>query len=157
MHNHESAMADFYDHEVESPPEGRREAPDWGGDDLFTTTPRRRRFDRPLRGEHPSEPSDRFDRARRRDTMEHPVQRPLARRAADQAELGDLEELVVDFAGPAVAEMDRLDAGAPHLEPTTEPARAGRRTVTVTGHPDGSALRRRPAPSLDERFVGSRP
>src|SRR4051794_26823288 len=80
MNNHESAMADFYDHEQESSPTGRRKAPDWGGDDLFTTTPRRRRFARPLRGDHPT---DGFDRGSRRETMEHPVQRAGLASAAE--------------------------------------------------------------------------
>jgi hypothetical protein len=31
------------------------------------------------------------------------------------------------------------------------------RRVTVTGHPDAYTVRRRPAPTLDERHVGSRP
>jgi hypothetical protein len=33
----------------------------------------------------------------------------------------------------------------------------GRRTVTVTGRPDSLAVRRRPAPTLEQRFVGSNP
>src|SRR4051794_8392217 len=101
MNHHESAMADFYDYEQESSPARRREAPDWGGDELFTTTPRRRRFDRPLRGDHLT---DRFDRAargdhgadrsdhnhrpdhnHRRETMEHPVQHALALAASEEA------------------------------------------------------------------------
>ena len=44
----EPAFAGLYDHEDEIAPAGRRrEAPDWGGDDLFTSMPGRRRFERP--------------------------------------------------------------------------------------------------------------
>src|SRR4051812_5342101 len=74
MHHPASAIADFYDHETESALERRRDAPDWGGDDLFTTTPRRRRFERPSRGEHvaPRIHEGLYD------TTEHPLQRSMA-------------------------------------------------------------------------------
>src|SRR3954452_14797517 len=52
MTEHESALADLYDHEVERAPAGdRRQAPDWGGDDLFTSIPRRRRFEHAVRAD----------------------------------------------------------------------------------------------------------
>jgi hypothetical protein len=139
-----SAIADLYDHEQEpSAGRRRREAPDWGGDDLFTGTPRRRRFERAPRGEHP---------ARLRDTMEHPVQRRTGQRARrpDLANLVDLGELGDLLAPPAET---------PPAGPAPSEARrpAGRRTVTITGHPDATAVRRRPAPTMDERLIGSRP
>lgn len=141
-----SAIADLYDNEQDLDSDRpRREAPDWGGDDLFTSTPSRRRFDRPVRGEHASdrmdrsERAERLDRPRRFDTMEHPLQRPqrpetsaqLAR-PAHPLELPDIPERTVAL-----------------------PEASGRRTVTITGHPD--AARRRPAPTIDERFVGKNP
>src|SRR4051794_16012329 len=51
MNRSEPALAGLFDHEDEIAPAGRRrQAPDWGGDDLFTSMPRRRRaFDRGAR------------------------------------------------------------------------------------------------------------
>jgi hypothetical protein len=142
MNHHEFAIADCYDHEQEPAPASRdREAPDWGGDELFTSTPGRRRFERPVRGEHVP---GRFEPARLRDTAEHPVQRPAARLAAIQAQPSHPLELP-----PA------LDPGPTALKRAPQPV--GRRTVTITGHPDRLPARRRPAPTLDERIVGSRP
>lgn len=142
MSHLESAIADLYDHEQQQVSGRRRsEAPDWGGDDLFTGTPRRRRFERPARGEHPV--------SRTRDTVEHPVQRRAAQRARtyqpDTPDVLDISELG-DLLAPPVEDE------APAPRPVT-----GRRTVTVTGHPDAPALRRRPAPTMDERMIGSRP
>src|SRR5215212_564491 len=57
MTHPETAIAALFDHEQElepaaAPLRGReRPAPDWGGDDLFSSTPRRRRRSRDL-GEH---------------------------------------------------------------------------------------------------------
>ncbi len=72
MSHSESAIAGLYDHEQEVALDDERHAPDWGGDELFASTPRRRRFDR---GSHVS---DRTDRPRLRETTEHPV--PTGRR-----------------------------------------------------------------------------
>lgn len=66
MRHSELAIAGFYDHEEQT----ERRAPDWGGDDLFTSIAPRRRFDRPA---HP---------ARLRETTEHPLP---ARHAAEPA------------------------------------------------------------------------
>src|SRR3954451_20113037 len=47
MTHPETAIAALFDHEQEldaaGAPRSRRPAPDWGGDDLFSSTPRRRR------------------------------------------------------------------------------------------------------------------
>lgn len=58
MRDPELVIAGFYDHQQED----ERRAPDWGGDDLFTSAPaRRRRFER---SPHPT---------RLRETHEHPL------------------------------------------------------------------------------------
>ena len=153
--NHDASAipADFYDHEQEPSQGDGRESADWGGDDLFTGTPRRRRFERAARGDHPvgrlefaarGDHVERLDRPHRRDTMEHPLQRPVARRAAIQARPTHPLEL-----------PPSLDPGPTSLVNRVEPA--GRRTVTITGHPQYTPARRRPAPTLDERLIGSRP
>src|SRR4051812_23331614 len=172
MSHSESAIAGFYDHE-QDPTRGRtaRDAPDWGGDDLFTGTPRRRRFDRPSRGEQHT--------VVRRDTLEHPLPRrvsgAVSSPARDEAsevarlDLGTIADVmapVADAAGfeppvPALTEdvpevEGHAIVGAPGPR-TEEPPRVGRRTVTVTGHPDPVPVRRRPAPTVDERLIGSRP
>jgi hypothetical protein len=165
MNRSEPAPAGLFDHEDEIAPAGRRrQAPDWGGDDLFTSMPGRR-FDRDARAtghdadvEHADAgvehldwtlrrpTDDRSERARRRDTMEHPVQR--RRRPPIDASLQDRSPLEL----PDVTERTiALPEGA------TAPVAEGRRTVTITGHPDRVPARRRPAPSLDERLVGRNP
>ena len=109
MRDPELAIAGFYDHLQED----ERRAPDWGGDDLFTSTsPRRRRFDR---SPHPT---------RLRETTEHPLP---ARPAAP--------------------------APAPAPDPYVQPVPAGRRTVTIPGHPGATAVARRPPRTLDERIA----
>jgi hypothetical protein len=167
MSHTESAIAGFYDHEQEAPSgDRRRPAADWGGDDLFTTAPRRRRFDRPARGDHPV----------RTETLEHPA--PARRAGHDrpaprlEIELGDAIAAAVADPVPAVAQPAPVVEAAPSAElvlpveaelpaePAVRaqaPAPAGRRTVTVTGHPDRRPSRRRPAPTLDERLIGARP
>src|SRR4051812_10942175 len=110
MSHSESAIAGFYDHE-QDPTRGSRErtAPDWGGDDLFTGTPSRRRFERPARGEQLAD--------RRRETMEHhvPVRRAAshttsarsvtparaeARDVARHLDLGTLDDVMAPVAAP---------------------------------------------------------
>ena len=60
MNHTESALAGLFDFEHEDPAAtGRRQAPDWGGDDLFTSMPRRRRFEHSGRAEHGAEHLDR--------------------------------------------------------------------------------------------------
>jgi len=132
MSHAESAIAELFDHQQQR----RREAPDWGGDDLFTAVPaRRRRFDRAVASTAAREDEDVI--VRRPDTLEHPVQRPAARRAAAEA----------------------ASAHPLEIAPAFDPGRTvnGRRTVTITGRPDGMPPRRRPAPTLDERLTRSRP
>ena len=159
MSQHESALAGFYDHEQQSPSGRRRhEAPDWGGDDLFTSAPRRRRF------EHSG---------RRRETVEHALPRRVSGPAADRPaaplpepvrgasavaerlDLGVIDDLLSTTAAE-VAAPEPAVAPEPPVR-TEEPPAAGRRTVTITGHPDRQPVRRRPAPTVDERIIGSRP
>ena len=152
MPHHPSAIpADFYDHEQDVASGSRRRvAPDWGGDDLFTAAPRRRRFDRPLRGDHASDVSERVDHILRRETAEHAL--PAPARAT--------KTVAADPAPPMSLEIPpELDPG-PSVRYGATNAPNCRRTVTVTGHPErgyGMSSRRRPAPSLDERLIGSRP
>ncbi len=68
MSHSEVAIAGLYDYEQET----QRRAPDWGGDDLFTGTPRRRRFER---GDHAAE---RPEPSRLRGSTRHPPPRPAA-------------------------------------------------------------------------------
>jgi len=153
MPHHPSAIpADFYDHEQDVASGRRRRvaAPDWGGDDLFTSAPRRRRFDRPLRGDHAPEVSDRVDQILRHDTAEHAV--PTAAGAARAVAVDPVPRMSLEI-------PPELDPG-PSVRSGATIAPNGRRTVTVTGHPErgyGVPARRRPAPSLDERLIGSRP
>jgi hypothetical protein len=188
MSHSESAIAGFYDHEQDPKRgTGERSAPDWGGDDLFTGTPSRRRFERPARGEQLAD--------RRRETMEHhvPVRRAAthasssrdvtparaeARDVARHLDLGTIDDVMAPIGelAPAVpadepkladattpAALLALDFPTPDLDapverdPYAEEPPAGRRTVTVTGHPDSRAMRHRPAPTVDQRLIGSRP
>lgn len=132
--SHPDAIAALYDHEQELATEHGRLAPDWGGDELFTTTPRRRRFERE-------------DRQR---------SRPVESWFVEDADLAALVD------GPAPDHLADEHALTAELEPAAP--RPARRTVTVTGHPDAAvrtqraveSRRRRPAPSLDDR-IGHRP
>ena len=159
MSHSESAIAGLYDHEQE-PSRGtrEREAPDWGGDDLFTSTPRRRRFDRPVRG-------DQHAGRRRVETLEHPLPRRSSGPAAAKLDLGVVTDvLAAPPAEPAPEPVAPEPVATPAPEPiapmeayTMTPPPVGRRTVTVTGHPDAVPARRRPAPTMDERLIGRRP
>ena len=126
MSHSELAIAGFYDHELET----ERRAPDWGGDELFAgPAPRRRRFER---SQYPS----RLRESAHDHIEPAPPAHPEPRVAAPQPE-------------PQVA--------APGPEPVEdrymEPVPAGRRTVTITGRPEGIATPRRPPRTLDERIA----
>ncbi|HVL95237.1 MAG TPA: hypothetical protein VM266_05200 [Solirubrobacteraceae bacterium] len=178
MNHSEAAISGLYDHEQEAERQHERHAPDWGADELFSSTPRRRRFDRDrerLRGAG-------AERPRLRDTSEHrlrqpsrpaaarrPLDDPLARAAAERADrrAAGAAELAAAADGPAAA-PERPAERAP--EPVAGGAEVtvaanGRRTVLVTGRPDAQvqraprpldAPRRRPAPTLDQ-YLGHRP
>jgi hypothetical protein len=112
MSHSESAIAGFYDHEQEPTRNRReREAPDWGGDDLFTSTPRRRRFDRPARGESLT--------TRRRETTEHPLPRrvsgahPARRGEAQALDLGIVSDVLAPESEPAAVTPEALTAAGP--------------------------------------------
>src|SRR3954447_17559217 len=98
MSHSELAIAGFHDHEHESVREQQRHIPDWGGDDVFATTPRRRRFDR---GEHAV---DRGRQLRMRDTHETPL--PIVDR--------ELPTAVMETAPVAAAPVAEAD---PYMEP----------------------------------------
>ena len=143
MTHSESAIAALYDHE-QDPAQARprrRPAPDWGGDDLFSSSPRRR-----------------FSRAaRQRETTEHPLPRP--RDLRDHPERRRTEPLRAPTPAERAAKLERLEAmDRPELRDRFEVTASGRRTVVVTGNPGRSltAPRRRPSATVDQR-LGARP
>ena len=167
MHNAEAAIEPaLYDHEDEIVRRDRAAA-DWGADEVFASVPRRR-----FRGDHLAAAAR---RAGARRVSGPAIDGADGDAAARAAWLADVEaELLagaaVTEAAPAPAEplsaedlTDGVDfEDAPAQWTDEEPA--GRRTVTITGHP-GRALpvarplvtdRRRPARSVDER-IGGRP
>ncbi len=139
-----------------------RPAPDWGGDELFSSTPRRRRRLDPEQARRAA-----VERHRSRDIGEHhlyAVPSPEdvewshpARFQRDEAALvdgpADADALAPDAPAAAVVAETAVDA----VEFTEIARPAGRRTVTVTGHPEPRVIRqRRPAPTVDQR-IGHRP
>jgi hypothetical protein len=151
MTHPETAIAALFDHEqeLEAPARGRRRpAPDWGGDELFSSTPRRRRPRQRVRdiGEHhlyavPAPEEFEFSHA-------GPAPETPHRAALELIETAELEL-------PAPAED--VEAHAHVVTHTETPPPAGRRTVTITGHPEPRVIRtRRPAPTVDQR-IGHRP
>lgn len=130
MSHSELAIAGLYDHEHEAVREQQRRVPDWGGDDVFASTPRRRRFEhRDERGGH----------LRRRDTHEHALPgrdepAPVAD-APPEDQPSPTDALVLGDAPVMTAD--------PYLE---EPqiAANGRRVVTITGHPGATTRTARP-------------
>lgn len=168
--SHSDAIAALYDHEQELATESERFAPDWGGDDLFTTTPRRRRFERADQAQprlverahrvERSGPGESPHATERTRLVERPHRaertRPVESWFADDADIADhLDRPAPDPVADEHAPTAELEPAAPRLE---------RRTVTVTGHPDAAmrtqrameSRRRRPGPSLDDR-IGHRP
>jgi len=121
----------------------RRPVADWGADELFDRSPRRRRFLRQELGWSPAELDD--GRRERADPGADPRRRePLARPQA-------LPPLDVD-AEVAVLAARRAD---PAVAPS--PAAGGRRTVRIQGRPgEGAPVRRRPPRRPHER-LGPRP
>jgi hypothetical protein len=141
MTHPERAIGALFDHEQELPRDERRRRPaqDWGGDDVFSTGPRRR--------------------FRQRDTGEHPLPR---RDLRDHPERRRTEPLRQPTPEERAAKLERLEAlERPELRDRFEVTASGRRTVVVTGNP-GRAFRpldtgrRRPAPTVDQR-LGARP
>jgi len=149
MNHPEAAIAALYDHEQDGSRKREFDAPDWGGDELFSSTPRRRRFA--------------ADRQRRRETSEHPLPR-LRPEHVERVHRAAAAPPVVEVPTPdeRAEKLERLELlERPELEPRLEPSASGRRTVLVTGHPDRRARpfpseRRRPAPTVDQR-IGHRP
>jgi hypothetical protein len=180
MTHPETAIAALFDHEQELEPAGghdaaasepvrgrRRPAPDWGGDDLFSSTPRRRRRLDPEQARRAA-----AERHRSRDVGEHHLYAVPTPEDIKWSHEGRFHR---DEVGVAPAEAQPAPAPAP--EPGTEPALppaeladagadveftdiappAGRRTVTVTGHPEPRIIRqRRPSLTVDQR-IGHRP
>ena len=153
MSHSELAIAGFYDHELET----TRRAPDWGGDDLFTApAPRRRRFER---AQHPSRLRESAHDHIEAAPPAHPEPRAHLEPRFDAALQLD-PDLSLDGepsfgtapeAGVSASfEAPALEA-APIDDRYLEPVPAGRRTVTITGRPDGVA--RRPPRTLDERIA----
>jgi hypothetical protein len=148
MTHPERAIGALYDHEQDPREQRRRRpAPDWGGDDLFSSSPRRR-----------------FNRTTRRETNEHPLPRyRQTRDLRDHPEHRRTEPLRVPTAEERADKVARLEAmERPELDRRVEVTASGRRTVVVTGNPDRRAHRpldagpRRPSPTVDQR-LGARP
>lgn len=143
----------LFDHEQE--PSGRgtrgreRPAPDWGGDELFSSTPRRRRrAPRDVGERHLALVPAHEDWSVPRRWSDHlDVTAVLD---VPGAEEGDLAVAAPPAAvEAAAATVDAVEFR--EIAPTT-----GRRTVTVTGHPEPRVRARRPAPTVDQR-IGHRP
>jgi hypothetical protein len=137
MTHPEAAIAALFDHEQElDHPDAtarrrRRPAADWGGDDLFSSTPRRRRP----------------------RSHEAPERHLYAVPAPADIEWAPVALAVAVEEPEASAPADRF-AGEAYTE---APPADGRRTVTITGHPEPRVVRtRRPAPTVDQR-IGHRP
>ena len=157
MHNAEAAIEPaFYDHEDDIV-QRDRVAADWGADEVFATVPRRR-----FRGDHvPASQQPR--RGAHLSAVPAPTGEEAAARAAWLAEVE--AELTAPAPAPLavdVAPQEEL-ALTDGVEFVEDDAPAGRRTVTITGRPDGlprqrglSLDRRRPPRTVDER-LGSRP
>ena len=170
MHNAEAAIEPaFYDHEDEIV-QRDRVAADWGADEVFASVPRRR-----FRGDHHGgsavarrSPARRVSGPAAEDDVE--AAERAAWLAGVEAELS-ADAVPVSEAAPAPAEALRaieltdgveFDSPAAWSEPAEDPA--GRRTVTITGHPGRAVAparplpvdRRRPPRTVDER-IGGRP
>ena len=140
----------LYDHESDSDLQlgGRRRVADWGADDLFHQTPRRRRSAKALaarerRVSGPALPAPRHDRAA------VPAPRP-----ATPATVTRIEDAPSYFPGDTSVEPFEARAAVAQT--------AGRRTVTITGRPEPKVARshperRRPVRTAHERIVGHRP
>ena len=143
------------DHETDAELElgGRRRAvADWGADDLFDHTPRRRRSASSLAARErrisgPIEP--RFSRPRD-DADAVPVP---ARPASSEPATVTRIESAPSYAADAPVAADAAQAAVGEI--------GGRRTVTITGRPEAlprgaSPARRRPPRTVEER-IGHRP
>jgi hypothetical protein len=177
MTHPETAIAALFDHEQELEPAGAplrgraRPAPDWGGDDLFSSTPRRRRRLDPEQARRAA-----AERHRSRDIGEHHLyavpspddvewshagrfrrDEPAAAAGADpepEAAVPAADEPDAPQSAAGAVAIETVQAGVAFAEITPP---AGRRTVTVTGHPEPRVIRpRRPAPTVDQR-IGHRP
>ena len=151
---HEARTRVLYDHESEEPGRRRRAVADWGvGEDIFDRMPSRR-----------------FTRAERR--AEHSRTVVISRAApADAAPHGESPAIVVETAPveaprPAAAgessappdePVSRMIA-APEARrepaPAAEVAPAARRTVVISGHPDGLPVARPRAAAADRDRAG---
>jgi hypothetical protein len=165
MTHPETAIAGLFDHEQDQPgphTRGReRPAPDWGGDELFSSTPRRRRRLDPEQARRAA-----ADRHRLRDVGEHHLQvvtqhddwsslRPDEDRSATLGPSVTLEPEPPAETVPVAIEAAAASVQAVEFAEIAPPA--GRRTVTITGNPDARTVRpRRPAPTVDQR-IGHRP
>ncbi len=173
----------IYDHERDAGSRRGREVADWGGDDLFSSMPRRRskhtgarprRVSGPVTGAHGIR---RWDGAEiRRPATDLPVHgsvdaslAELVRRGSD-SRLGLPDPGFVASIGPAADPRpgeSPAPAGTQAPAPAPTHAQASedfdvpeRRTVTVTGHPEHLPLtreRRRPQPTIQERLLSDRP
>ena len=151
MNHSDAAIAALYDHEQETARERERHAPDWGGDELFSSSPRRR-FARGAHHALPRTGREGVEWRRPALAAPAPVERAPRRGAALTAPPAD-ERAARVAALEALENYDR-----PELDDGFERSPSGRRTVTVTGHPDRRARSlaagpRRPSPTVDQRLA----
>ena len=162
MTHPETAIAGLFDHEQDLEPAGaplrgrERPAPDWGGDELFSSTPRRRRRLDPEQARRAA-----VERHRSRDIGDHHLYAVPSPEDVEWSHPGRFQSDETapvdapDAIAPAPAVIDETAVEAVEFTEIAKPA--GRRTVTVTGHPEPRVIRpRRPAPTVDQR-IGHRP
>jgi hypothetical protein len=156
-----------FDHEQDTRP--RRPVADWGGDEVFARTPRRR-FNPVVVGTGEAHEAPRLDVAESVRPRLHVVP-PLADVPAIEVQtaefdvLAEMETTGVELAEPEAA-FPEPEATFPEPEAAWEEERApnGRRTVLITGRPgahpaprhEAVATRRRPPRTVEER-LGARP
>jgi hypothetical protein len=167
MHNAEAAIEPaFYDHEDENVHARERVAADWGADEVFATVPRRR-----FRGERRPAASPYAVPAhpRRAATHEHRAEHAYTEVVAAHAVPFEPAPEATGPTDPADAPIESaaLTDGVDFEPPTAwaePPVPGGRRTVTITGRPEGAPPaprpvvtdRRRPPRTVSDR-VGPRP
>jgi hypothetical protein len=162
----------IYDHERDAESRRGRQVADWGGDDLFSSMPRRRSKHTGARPRRISGPVTGAHAVRRGEGAEF---RPVAESEAQASADASLAELVrrgsdarlgIADAGGAVALVSPPDPASSQpvdAAPATASERFDvpeRRTVTVTGRPESLPLtreRRRPQATLQERLLSDRP
>ncbi len=163
----------IYDHERDAESRRGGQVADWGGDDLFSSMPRRRskhtgarprRISGPVTGAHAVRRGEGTEM--RRPAAESEAQASVEASLAELVQRGSDSRLGIADAGPSAALATGPDSRP--SQPGAVPVASGvepfdvpeRRTVTVTGQPEPRPLtreRRRPQPTIRERLLSDRP